>query len=314
MRPGAVRLAPTCRGAALPVALLAVIAASLWLAQGQRAEPAPGAWTAGEGRTAVTGESVPSMPSALSVGPALTVRAAPGAVDGAYAFIWPADGAIATSFGAYHIGLDIAADEGSEVRASRAGEVTFAGGDPCCDYGYHVIVQHDDGWSTLYGHLSKIEVAAGARVAQGTLLGLSGGTGKASGPHLHFELRADGVPVDPFPYLPPGRSLPANGGLLVSSGPAAVADTSAVDDAAVAPPAPEPGSRGDVLASALGWLAGQPALAGMADAGGCTAGALGGSQWMVTCPPPDDCPDVSICGTVVLICVSAERPRTIWLC
>jgi murein DD-endopeptidase MepM/ murein hydrolase activator NlpD len=79
--------------------------------------------------------------------------------------------------------------------------VTFAGGDTCCSYGLYVIIDHGNGYSTLYGHLSQINVAAGQTVAQGQVLGLGGRTGYATGNHLHFEVRINGAPTDPLGYL-----------------------------------------------------------------------------------------------------------------
>ena len=81
--------------------------------------------------------------------------------------------------------------------------VIFAGGDPCCSYGLYVIVRHDAGYTTTYGHLSEILVEAGQAVVAGQAVGLSGDTGHSTGPHLHFEIRRDGVPLDPLLFLPP---------------------------------------------------------------------------------------------------------------
>jgi murein DD-endopeptidase MepM/ murein hydrolase activator NlpD len=123
-------------------------------------------------------------------------------------FVWPADGWITQRMWAGHPkGIDIGVPTGSPVRAVRAGRVTFAGGNPCCSYGYYVIVQHDGGWTSLYGHLSAFAVKTGDQVARGQRLGLSGATGYASGPHLHFELRYFGTPVDPLPRLPARANL-----------------------------------------------------------------------------------------------------------
>jgi len=80
--------------------------------------------------------------------------------------------------------------------------VTFAGGDPCCSYGYYVIVDHGNGFTTLYAHFSSIRVTQGQKVAQGDVLGLGGRTGFATGNHLHFEVRRNGGIVNPLNYLP----------------------------------------------------------------------------------------------------------------
>ena len=69
-------------------------------------------------------------------------------------------------------------------------------------YGYHVIVDCGDGWSTLYAHMSEIRVNPGQKVSAGAVLGISGVTGFTTGEHLHFEIRKNNVPVDPAAYLP----------------------------------------------------------------------------------------------------------------
>jgi len=94
-----------------------------------------------------------------------------------------------------HAGVDIGAGAGAPVSAAADGEVFFAswrGG-----YGRCIIVLHGGGMSTLYGHLSRIDVASGQRVRRGQRIGAVGSTGLSSGPHLHFEVRRNGVPVSP---------------------------------------------------------------------------------------------------------------------
>jgi murein DD-endopeptidase MepM/ murein hydrolase activator NlpD len=94
-----------------------------------------------------------------------------------------------------HVGVDLAAAEGQHVYAAGPGTVVFAaarGG-----YGLHVEIRHADGVLTRYAHLSELDVAEGARVQKGDSVGRAGHTGRATGPHLHFELWLDGVPVDP---------------------------------------------------------------------------------------------------------------------
>jgi murein DD-endopeptidase MepM/ murein hydrolase activator NlpD len=100
-----------------------------------------------------------------------------------------------------HPGIDIAAEEGTPVTAADGGVVTFAGWEEK-GYGYMVVIEHGDGWASYYGHLSEISVEVGQMLQQGDLLGKSGSTGSASGPHLHFELRHWNQPVDPLSYLP----------------------------------------------------------------------------------------------------------------
>jgi murein DD-endopeptidase MepM/ murein hydrolase activator NlpD len=95
-----------------------------------------------------------------------------------------------------HPGIDIAAAEGETVFSIADGKVTFAG--PKGDYGNLVVVDHRDGWSSAYAQLRDIEVDVGHAVRQGDPLGRAGSTGDSSGPHLHFELRYNGDPVNPL--------------------------------------------------------------------------------------------------------------------
>ena len=94
-----------------------------------------------------------------------------------------------------HRGIDLAAPEGTEVYAAADGVVTAAGDDPV--FGNYVIISHDDKWTSLYGHLEKIETALRSTVKSGSLIGTVGSTGQSTGPHLHFELRQDGKALDP---------------------------------------------------------------------------------------------------------------------
>ncbi|MDX9975591.1 MAG: M23 family metallopeptidase [FCB group bacterium] len=98
-----------------------------------------------------------------------------------------------------HEGLDLAAPEGTTVTPMRAGEVVYSGWQS--GYGKMVIVRHDDGLETVYGHGSKLLVRAGERVTEDTPLAEVGSTGRSTGSHLHFEVRKDGSAVDPVPYL-----------------------------------------------------------------------------------------------------------------
>ncbi|RMH40722.1 MAG: peptidase M23 [Deltaproteobacteria bacterium] len=95
----------------------------------------------------------------------------------------------------FHAGVDLAAPEGTPVVAAGAGTVVRAG--PAGGYGNLVVVDHGGGVHTRYAHLSDIAVQVGDRVAAGARIGAVGATGRATGPHLHFEVRRDGRPVDP---------------------------------------------------------------------------------------------------------------------
>lgn len=95
----------------------------------------------------------------------------------------------------HHDGYDLAAAMGTPIRASKAGTVTFAGRKG--GYGNAVILNHPGGWSTLYGHASGLAVEYGQEVAAGQVVAYVGSTGHSTGPHLHYELRYHGKPVDP---------------------------------------------------------------------------------------------------------------------
>lgn len=132
--------------------------------------------------------------------PASTPFAAPRVLPGG-ALLWPVSGVITQRFGENgHLGLDIAAATGTPVRAAAAGRVVVAAK---LDYGYgwRIVIDHGD-YTTLYAHLSAINVSEGDRVGRGQVIGAVGATGKATGPHLHFEVGIDGRPVDPQRYLP----------------------------------------------------------------------------------------------------------------
>jgi murein DD-endopeptidase MepM/ murein hydrolase activator NlpD len=104
----------------------------------------------------------------------------------------------------YHHGVDIAAPEGMEVLAARDGQVEQAGFDPVL--GNVVVLAHEGGYHTVYGHLRVILVALNQRVRSGMIIGEVGSTGRSTGAHLHFEVRRKGSSRDPLPLLPPGKS------------------------------------------------------------------------------------------------------------
>ena len=121
----------------------------------------------------------------------------------AFGFVWPVVDLITSYYGPYHpLGVDIKAPTGVPIVAAAAGQVVFVGGDACCSYGYHVEVKHDETYTTLYAHLNSFTVELGQQIEQGQVLGLSGFTGRSTGPHLHFEIRRDGIYQDPLLYLP----------------------------------------------------------------------------------------------------------------
>lgn len=116
--------------------------------------------------------------------------------------VWPARGDLSQSFGEDgHSGIDIMGDIGDPVVAAAAGVVTVAL-ESEFGYGRRIEIDHGGGLTTLYAHLSVIGVRPGERVAQGQRIGAVGSTGVSTGPHLHFEVRQNGVPVDPLRFLP----------------------------------------------------------------------------------------------------------------
>ena len=129
---------------------------------------------------------------------------------------WPVRGAITSTFGfrigprtgklERHTGWDIAIDSGTAAAATGAGKVIAAGWSSA-GYGLHVLIDHGNGLSTLYGHLEKLEVAEGDEIALGQTVGLVGSTGNSTGPHLHYEVRLNDTAVDPGPFLDRERPI-----------------------------------------------------------------------------------------------------------
>ncbi len=115
-------------------------------------------------------------------------------------FSWPVQGLITQYFAWYHTGIDIAGPIGTAVTAADSGRVVSALYDNY-GYGYHVIIDHGNGYQTLYGHLSRIDVGAGQNVSRGQQLGLRGSTGRSTGPHVHFEVRRGGAFQNPMEFL-----------------------------------------------------------------------------------------------------------------
>jgi len=123
--------------------------------------------------------------------------------------LWPVQGRILSSFGgrtdpfsgegAIHTGVDLSAVMGTAVRATADGIVVFAewsGG-----YGRLVKVDHGNGLQTYYGHLSRFDVITGQEIRRGDIIGQSGASGRVTSPHLHYEVRMGGTPVNPYPFL-----------------------------------------------------------------------------------------------------------------
>lgn len=122
---------------------------------------------------------------------------------------WPLDGRLMSSFGhrsdpfsgegAFHTGVDISASTGTPVRVTADGTVIRA--EYSGNYGKLIVVDHGNGFQTYYAHLSKIDVAPGQTLRRGENVGLSGGTGRVTSPHLHYEVRRGGSPINAYAYL-----------------------------------------------------------------------------------------------------------------
>ena len=123
--------------------------------------------------------------------------------------LWPIEGRVTSSFGerqdpfngegAFHAGIDIAAPYGTAVRATADGDVQKAGFGS--GYGREITIDHGHDLLTVYGHLSSIAVTEGEHVTRGQVIGYVGESGRATGPHLHYEVRVHDVPVNPHKYL-----------------------------------------------------------------------------------------------------------------
>jgi murein DD-endopeptidase MepM/ murein hydrolase activator NlpD len=121
---------------------------------------------------------------------------------GSTAFIWPSaqHELSGFDFSSYHKGIDIAAYVGDPVWASDSGTVVYAGWNNS-GYGNLVMIDHNNGYQTVYGHLSVVYVTCGENIAQGVAIGAAGSTGKSTGPHLHFEIRKNGFWINPWYVL-----------------------------------------------------------------------------------------------------------------
>lgn len=149
-------------------------------------------------------------PGAAPVGPTLSwsgERYNQSAPSSGMNFDWPVEKArMSRGFllgKRWHYGLDLAAPKGTPILSSAPGVVIYVG-KGFSGYGKLIVVEHDENWATLYSHLNKFSVKEGDRVTRGQKLGEMGRTGRASGVHLHFEIRYNRQPVNPLMYLPQG--------------------------------------------------------------------------------------------------------------
>jgi len=145
--------------------------------------------------------------SKISVGQQLRIPNVPGARSNICNFIWPVRGRITSPYGMrvisgrkdFHAGIDIGGPTGTNIVAAESGRVSYAG--YMRGFGNVIILSHDGGYSTVYGHNSVNLVKKGQYVKKGSVIGKVGRTGNATGSHLHFEIRLSGKPVNPLPYL-----------------------------------------------------------------------------------------------------------------
>ncbi|WP_413556998.1 M23 family metallopeptidase [Bdellovibrio sp. HCB209] len=121
-------------------------------------------------------------------------------------FDWPVDSARMTrgflpNKRRPHLGIDLAAPKGTPILAAQGGTIIYAGRE-FKGYGKMVLIESGTGWATLYAHFDKILVSEGQKVRKGEVIGAMGRTGRATGVHLHFEIRRNRGPIDPLPLLP----------------------------------------------------------------------------------------------------------------
>lgn len=171
--------------------------------------------TVGDAVSGLPGETVPVTGGPKSGQPAGSENSREG-VAKVGALVRPVEGEISSGFGwrkdpasgrdELHEGMDFAVREGTPVKAAGAGTVKSVREDQ--RYGKSIEIDHGGGLSTVYAHNSEIHVEKGTRVVQGQVIAKAGRSGKATAPHLHFEVRVNGVAVDPGPWIGLGESIP----------------------------------------------------------------------------------------------------------
>lgn len=152
------------------------------------------------GQTVVVPEGVKPTGEGPAIPRARQITPDAGTVVASGQFVWPTQGSITQRFAWYHPGVDIANRGLPMVVAADAGKVVFAGWDSA-GYGNMVLIDHGNGFTTRYGHLSQIMVISGQSVGRGSTIGRMGSTGHSTGPHTHFEIYKGGSRVNPLSYL-----------------------------------------------------------------------------------------------------------------
>jgi murein DD-endopeptidase MepM/ murein hydrolase activator NlpD len=143
----------------------------------------------------------PPEPPAQSPAPAGATapqQAVPAAATGHFA--WPITGFVSQGYLPYHRAIDILGQNGQPIQASDTGRIAYAGWSDD-GYGYHVVIDHGNGYRTLYAHMSRIDVVVGQAVQQGDVIGAVGATGRATAYHVHFEIEQGGVRLNPADFL-----------------------------------------------------------------------------------------------------------------
>jgi murein DD-endopeptidase MepM/ murein hydrolase activator NlpD len=144
-----------------------------------------------------------ALTAAIQAAQAQHSSSGPSSTPSSAGLIWPAAGSVTSPFGfrwgRMHEGIDIGASYGSAIHAAASGTVIYCGWES--GYGNLTVIDHGGNLATAYGHQSSIAVTCGQQVSQGQVIGYVGSTGHSTGPHLHFEVRINGAPVDPLGYL-----------------------------------------------------------------------------------------------------------------
>jgi murein DD-endopeptidase MepM/ murein hydrolase activator NlpD len=153
------------------------------------------------GQTLIIPEGI--MPKEVPTAPRRWYAEVPpaGTVTGTGQFAWPVSGQISQGFTWYHKGIDISNKAMPNILAADSGQVIVVGWPSPWAYGNRIIIDHGNGYQTLYAHLSQIYVSAGQRVSRGQVIGRMGSTGRSTGPHLHLEIRANGSALNPLNFL-----------------------------------------------------------------------------------------------------------------
>ena len=146
-------------------------------------------------------QQVASTSTSSGISQYVSVTPDAGTVSATGSFIWPASGMITQGYKFYHKAIDIANGGGGPILAADAGVVVAAGWLDNYGYGNRVMIDHGNGFVTLYAHLSVVQVRTGQRVKRGDVVGQMGSTGRSTGTHLHFEIRQGGALQNPLSFL-----------------------------------------------------------------------------------------------------------------